>query len=161
MVNNPVSTTSPGQTPGLVVDLDERYCEANGAAYLVHMLLVQKADADTTGEFARQAKRLKAVRLTLSDTGDSAVVFPIDNGLRVTSDLRGSQPVRIFAASRHIPPVTKVRLLGRWLIIGPPSERAFWRLVGDIATRKVRIRGLIRHYASAMRFLWLINLRQG
>lgn len=146
-------------SPGISVELDERFSEANGAAYLVHMLLTQKAEADTSGSFARQARRLKPVRLNLTDTGDSALVYPVGAVLRVTSDLHGRQAVVIDAQSRHIPVVTKVRLLGRWLITGPVKDEKVRGFVGDLLARRVRIKGLVRHYVSAIRFLWLINLR--
>jgi hypothetical protein len=141
------------------VDLDESHGEANGAAYLVHMLLSQKAEADKSGAFAKEARRLKPVRINLTDTGESAIVAPSAAGLMVTSELQGRQKVTIVAESRHIIAVTKVRLAGRWLITGPFKDKKFRGLVGDIAVRKVRIGGLVSHYASAMRFLWLVNLR--
>jgi hypothetical protein len=142
-----------------LVELDERGGEANGAAYLVHMLLVQKAEADPTGRFAAEALRLKPVSLHLTDTGESAAVRATDRGLMITSEPAGHEPVRITAQSGHIIAVTKLALLDRWLITGPVKDKVFQGLVRDIATRRVRIGGLLRHYPSVMRFLWLVNVR--
>ena len=141
------------------IELDETRGEANGAAYLVHMLLAQQAAADQSGAFRRQAVQLKPVQLYLEDTGEGCAVVPTAEGLRVTADADGRPATAIRAASHHVIDVTQVRLLGRVLITGPLGEERFWRLLGDIARRRVVIKGLIRHYANTMRFLWLVNVR--
>jgi hypothetical protein len=141
------------------VQLDETSGESNGAAYLVHMLLSQQIDLDKTGRFPDQALRLKPVKLTLSDTGESCAVVAFDGGLRVTTALTGRYPTAVTAESRHVIDVTKLRLAGRFLITGPLRDKAFWHLLGDIATRKVIIKGLLTHYLNTLRFLWVVNLR--
>ena len=141
------------------VVLDETGGEANGAAYLVHMLLTQKAEADRTGRFAREATRLGSVGLFLRDTGEGAVVARGPEGLIVSSGVQGAHPTRVTAESRHVIDVTKVALAGRYLIVGPLTDRNFWGLVGDLVRRRVVIKGLLTHYLNTMRFLWLVNLR--
>lgn len=141
------------------VELDESTGEANGAAYLVHMLLTQQADADATGRFAKEARRLKPVKLRLTDTGEECAVSSSPAGLRVSSQPEGRYPTSVSAESRHVIDVTKIRLAGRVLITGPLRDKAFWALLRDIATRKVVIKGLISHYANTHRFLWLVNVR--
>ncbi|MEW6470785.1 MAG: hypothetical protein AB1679_00765 [Actinomycetota bacterium] len=144
---------------GCEVTLDERSGEANGAAYLVHMLLTQQAEADQSGRFAREAERLKPVKIFLTDTEEACAVSSVSGGLRITSDLEGRYPTFIRAESRHVIDVTKIRLAGRVLITGPLRDKKFWGLLGDIATRKVVIKGLISHYVNTLRFLWLVNVR--
>ena len=141
------------------VELDESSGEANGAAYLVHMLLSQQIDLDKTGRFPKEAVRLKPVKLTLSDTGESCAVVPSAKGLKITTQFSGKYPTAITAESRHVIDVTKLRLADRYLITGPLKDRSFWALLGDIAKRKVVIKGLLSHYANTMRFLWVVNLR--
>jgi hypothetical protein len=145
---------------GFAVELDETAGEANGAAYLVHMLLTQQAEADRSGRFARQARRLKPVQLALSDTGEDCSVSATPGGLRVTSEVQGRHPTAVRAESRHVLDVTQLRLAGRALITGPLRDRKFWGLLGDIARRRVVIRGLITHYVNTMRFLWLVNVHR-
>jgi hypothetical protein len=141
------------------VQLDESAGESNGAAYLVHMLLSQQIDLDKTGRFPTEAGRLKPVKLTLSDTGESCAVVPFEGGLKVMTVLSGKYPTAITAESRHVIDVTKLRLADRYLITGPLKDRQFWALLGDIAKRKVVIKGLLSHYVNTMRFLWVVNLR--
>jgi len=43
-------------------------------AYLVRIAAVQQAAADTTGAFARQARKLKPVQLVLGDTEESCCI---------------------------------------------------------------------------------------
>jgi hypothetical protein len=148
-----------GKASPFVVTLDEPSGEANGAAYLVHMLLSQQAAADPTGRFAREAQRLKPVKLSLSDTAEACSVAPFDGGIRVSTDVRGRYPTGICAESRHIIDVTQLRLAGHAFITGPLSDRKFWGLVRDIVLRRVVIKGLISHYINTMRFLWLVNVR--
>lgn len=142
------------------VDLDEDSGEANGAAYLVHMLLTQQASADRSGRFAREARRLRPVRLSLCDTNEECSVSTAPNGLRVTDRTEGRHATWVRAESRHVLDVTQLRLLGRALIIGPLGDGTFWRLLRDIALRRVVIKGLIFHYLNTMRFLWLVNVRR-
>lgn len=144
---------------GFGVELDESTGEANGAAYLVHMLLTQQADADASGRFAREARRLKPVKLRLTDTEEECAVSSSPPGLRVTSHPQGRYPTSIRAESRHVIDVTKIRLAGRVMITGPLRDKKFWALLKDIATRKVVIKGLISHYPNTLRFLWLVNVR--
>lgn len=141
------------------VELDESSGEANGAAYLVHMLLSQQIDLDKTGRFPKEAVRLKPVKLTLSDTGESCAVVPSEKGLKITTGFSGKYATAITAESRHVIDVTKLRLADRYLITGPLKDSSFWGLLGDIAKRKVVIKGLLSHYANTMRFLWVVNLR--
>lgn len=143
---------------GFGVELDETSGEANGAAYLVHMLLTQQAEADRSGRFACQARRLKPVKLALSDIGQECSVSAFSGGLRVTSEIRGRHATSVRAESRHVLDVTQLRLAGRALITGPLRDRRFWGVVGDLARRKIVIQGLISHYLNTMRFLWLINV---
>lgn len=147
-----------GDATGFQVELDET-TPSNGAAYLVHMLLTQQAEGDGTGRFAREALRLKPVRLELTDTEEQCAVLPYPGGLKVTADVSGHYPTGIRAESRHVIDVTQLRLAGRALITGPLRSPKFWGLLGDIATRKVVIKGLISHYVNTMRFLWLVNVR--
>ena len=132
----------------------------NGAAYLVHMLLTQQAEADGSGRFAATARRLQPVKLELSDTGETCVVAGCPEGLRVTGggDDGGYANV-ISAESRHVLDVTQLRLAGQYLITGPIKAKQFQTVVKDMAARKLRIGGLVRHYNNAMRFLWLVNVR--
>jgi hypothetical protein len=150
-----------GGATGFEVELDETHGESNGAAYLVHMLLIQQAEADTSGRFAREAVRLKPVKLELRDTGEACAVSAGPQGLRITSHLNNGEkfPTAISAESRHVIDVTQVRLAGRALITGPLRDKKFWGLLRDIATRKVVIKGLLSHYANTLRFLWLVNVR--
>ena len=133
--------------------------DANGAAYLVHMLLAQQAEGDATGRYAAEARRLRPVRLFLTDTGEGCAVTPGPDGLVVTDEGRAPYATEITAESRHLLDVPQLRLAGRYLITGPLRGPRLWSLLRDIATRKVVIKGLIRHYANTMRFLWLINVR--
>jgi hypothetical protein len=132
--------------------------DANGAAYLVHMLLTQQAEADASGRFAREALRLKPVRLLLTDTSEECAIVPGDSGLVVTDQVTGSFPTAIRAESRHLLDVPQLRLAGRFLITGPLRGPRLWGLLADLARRKVVIGGLVSHYLNTMRFLWLINL---
>lgn len=141
------------------VELDEASGEANGAAYLVHMLLSQQAEADESGRFAREARRLKPVRLSLRDTGEECGVSAVSGGLMVTSDIQRRYATAIRAESRHVIDVSQLKLAGRAVIIGPVGSAKFWNLLKDIVTRKVVIKGLVSHYVNTMRFLWLVNLR--
>jgi len=145
---------------GFAVLLDETFDEANGAAYLVHMLLLQQEEADGSGAFARQARRLRPVRLRLTDTGEECSVAASSAGLVVSSDVRGRYATSIAAESRHVIDVTQVRLLGRFVLAGPFRDAKFLGLVRDILVRKVRIGGLLTHYLNTMRFLWLVNVRR-
>jgi hypothetical protein len=124
------------------------------------MLLTQQAEADTSGRFAHEARRLKPVKLFLTDTGEGCSVAPAPGGLLVTSKGEGRHPTFVLAESRHVLDVTQVRLAGRILITGPLRDKKFWRLLRDIASRKVVIKGLLSHYANTMRFLWLVNVRR-
>jgi|GEM_PF-4659926 len=133
--------------------------DANGAAYLVHMLLSQQAESDTSGRFAREAARLRPVKLHLSDTGESCAVTAGPGGLVVTDRVDGAYTTAIDAESRHLLDVPQLRLAGRFLITGPLRGPRLWSLLRDITGRRVVIKGLIRHYLNTMRFLWLINVR--
>lgn len=142
------------------VELDEASGEANGAAYLVHMLLSQQAEGDASGRFARSAARLKPVRLFLTDTGEGCVVQPAGHReLRVTGPDASEAATAISARSGHVIDVTQLRLAGNFLIVGPVSKAWFWALLRDIALRRVVIRGLFLHYFNTMRFLSLVNVR--
>ena len=133
---------------------------SNGAAYLVHMLLTQQAESDTTGRFAATARRLQPVKLALSDTGESCTVAGCPEGLKVTGETNGAVYANVITAeSRHVLDVTQLRLAGQFLITGPVRGKPFQTVVKDMAARKLRIGGLVRHYANAMRFLWLVNVR--
>jgi len=133
---------------------------SNGAAYLVHMLLTQQAEADATGRFAATARRLQPVKLELTDTGETCVVAGCPEGLRVMGGSNGASYANtITAESRHVLDVTQLRLAGQYLIIGPVKAKQFQTVVKDMAARKLRIGGLVRHYGNAMRFLWLVNVR--
>jgi hypothetical protein len=134
--------------------------ESNGAAYLVHMLLMQQGQADTTGRFALEARRLKPVRLSLHDTGEECSVAACPRGLRVTNDTTGCHPTSIRAESRHVIDVTQLRLAGRGLITGPVTDKKLWGLLRDLTGRRIVIEGLVSHYVNTMRFLWLINVRR-
>lgn len=133
--------------------------DSNGAAYLVHMLLSQQAEADSSGRFAAEAGRLRPVKLFLTDTGEGCAVTPGPGGLIVTDEVNGAYATSIEAESRHLLDVPQLRLAGRYLITGPLRGPRLWSLLRDIAGRKVVIKGLLRHYANTMRFLWLINVR--
>ncbi|MDQ1505364.1 MAG: hypothetical protein QOD57_3091 [Actinomycetota bacterium] len=133
--------------------------DSNGAACLVHMLLSQQADGDTTGRFAREAARLRPVKLVLTDTQEACAVVAGPGGLTVTDRVDGRYATAIEAASRHLLDVPQLRLAGRFLITGPLRGPRLWSLLRDIAARRVVIGGLLRHYANTMRFLWLINVR--
>ena len=143
------------------VELDETHGESNGAAYLVHMLLSQQAEADISGRFAKEALRLKPVKLTLSDTVEECSVSATPKGLTITSYLHAGDryATAIKAESRHVIDVTQVRLGGRALITGPLGDKKFWNLLKDIATRQIVIKGLLTHYVNTLRFLWLVNVR--
>ena len=133
---------------------------SNGAAYLVHMLLTQQAEADSSGRFAAAARRLQPVKLALSDTGESCVVAACPEGLKVTGGANGTGYANeITAESRHVIDVTQLRLAGQFLITGPLRGKPFQTVVKDMLGRKLRIGGLVRHYGNAMRFLWLVNVR--
>jgi hypothetical protein len=124
------------------------------------MLLTQQAEADTTGRFAETARRLQPVKLELSDTGESCAVAGCAEGLKVTGEANGRAYANVITAeSRHVLDVTQLRLAGQLLITGPVGGKPFQTVVKDMAARKLRIRGLVRHYANAMRFLWLVNVR--
>lgn len=140
------------------VDLDESK-ESNGAAYLVHMLLTQQSEADPTA-FAKQARRLKPVKLSLRDTGEACSITASPTGLMVANDVDGRFATAVAAESRHVLDVTQVRLAGRFLITGPLGDQMFWGLLRDIATRNVVIKGLLVHYVNTLRFLWLVNVRR-
>ena len=142
------------------VQLDEDSGEANGAAYLLHMLLSQQQEADGSGGFALQARRLKPVHLTLADTGESCVVFAADDGLLVSSSATTRAATSIRAESRHLIDVTQLRLAGRLAITGPLGDRKFRGTVADILRHRLVIKGLIVHYLNTMRFLWLVNIRR-
>jgi hypothetical protein len=143
----------------LTVDLDETSGEANGAAYLVHMLLHQRCVKDDGACLAASVGRLKPVHLTLVDTGDSCTVQSSPTGLRVTSGLCGRPATVVMAESGHIVAVTQLRLLGRVLISGPFRDRKFWQVIGDLIRRRLRVKGLLGHYLNTMRFLHLVNVR--
>jgi hypothetical protein len=143
---------------GCDVILDEQ--GSNGAAYLVHMLLTQQAEADASGRFAATARRLQPVKLVLSDTGETCIVAGGPDGLTVTGGSNGAGYANVITAeSRHVLDVTQLRLAGQYLITGPLKARQFQTVMKDMAARKLRIGGLIRHYGNAMRFLWLVNVR--
>jgi hypothetical protein len=144
---------------GFVVELEDGE-ESNGAAYLIHMLMTQQAEADATGRFAQQARRLKPVKLSLRDTGEECSVSASPVGLRIANDTEGRYLTAVRAKSRHIIDVTQLRLAGRALITGPLRSKKFWGLLRDIALRRVVIRGLLFHYVNTMRFLWLVNVRR-
>jgi hypothetical protein len=133
--------------------------EGNGAAYLVHMLLTQQAEGDTSGQFVATARKLQPVKLELSDTGEACSVSPVREGLKVSADVQGPFANVIRAESRHVLDVTQLRLAGQVLITGPLRAKPFQTVVRDMASRKLQIGGLVRHYANAMRFLWLVNVR--
>jgi hypothetical protein len=155
-----ISVVEVGGVTGFEVELDETSGEANGAAYLVHMLLTQQAEADLSGRFAREARRLKPVKLSLRDTGEDCSVAAFPGGLLIADYSEGRYATSIRAESRHVIDVTQVRLAGRALITGPLGDRRFWGLLRDIAVRRVVIKGLVSHYANTMRFLWLVNVRR-
>ena len=142
------------------VTLDETDGEANGAAYLVHMLLSQKAEADKTGGFAKEAARLRPVGIWLTDTEEGAVVKATPGGLVVESGLNGHNTTTVTATSNHVIVVTKLALLGRFAIFGPPRSKEFKMLIKDLVSRKVVVKGLISHYLNTRRFLWLVNLHE-
>ena len=95
--------------------------------------------------------------LRLRDTGEGCRVEIKDGRLVVSSQDSGSAANVITAESRHILVITKLRLLGR-MVVGP-LDRDMWRLVTDVLSGRVRIKGLVRHYGNAMRFLRLVNVR--
>src|SRR5262245_14517094 len=97
-----VTKASAGVASAFLVELDETGGEANGAAYLVHMLLTQQAEMDTSGRFPKEAHRLKPVKLSLADTGESCAVSRTPRGLRVTSEIEGRFATSITAESRHV-----------------------------------------------------------
>ncbi|HVW31977.1 MAG TPA: hypothetical protein VHL53_05520 [Acidimicrobiia bacterium] len=143
---------------GYEIILDEN--GSNGAAYLVHMLLTQQAEADDSGRFAATARRLQPVKLELTDTGESCVVAGGPDGLKVTGGSNGQGYANVIRAeSHHVLDVTQLRLAGQHLITGPLKAEQFQTVVKDMAARRLRIGGLFRHYGNAMRFLWLVNVR--
>ncbi|MGH8998987.1 MAG: hypothetical protein ACRDY7_06295, partial [Acidimicrobiia bacterium] len=112
------------------------------------MLLAQQADTDSSGRFAREARRLKPVKLRLTDTGEECAIVPAPDGLLVTDRVTRSHPTRIAAESRHLLEVPQLRLAGRLLITGPLRGPRLWGLLGDIARRRLVIGGLVTHYLN-------------
>ncbi|MHB1710604.1 MAG: hypothetical protein ACYCV7_04270 [Acidimicrobiales bacterium] len=98
------------------------------------------------------------VAVSLRDTGGSCVVTNRDGAIVVEAGGGDAAGVRIDGVTRHLVAVTQISMLSPLVPIGLITERPGRGLVRDLARQQLRIRGLLRHYGTTSRFLFLINI---
>lgn len=130
---------------------------SNGAAYLLQMLVSQAIEKSPRR--SQIAGLLSTpVAISLRDTGGNCIVSNYGGEIVVEARNDRTAAIRIEGYSRHLVAVTQVYMPSPLLPVGLIAEQAGRKLLRDIALGRLRIRGLVRHYTTLSRFLFLINI---
>ena len=128
--------------------------EPSGLAEMVAALVEQN--------LARDPSRLASLRpsvvvLEATDAGVAATVRIDERGVRVSDGAAGDAHLRIAADADRLLGLTAAPLRAGFPDLLHPLGRA---VLADVATRRVRIRGLLRQPRRLMRFTRLLSVHE-
>jgi len=131
--------------------------QANGVADIVSMLLGQNfVSFPKRIKTAQRIRRPIGVYSTDTDTACTAVFGA--NGATVANGINGRPSVTVKATVDQILDVSQLEMkAGGLLPVGFFSKRGL-KVLGEIATGKLVVRGLFVHPVTALRFIALVSI---
>ncbi|HAP93338.1 MAG TPA: hypothetical protein DCM26_01785 [Desulfotomaculum sp.] len=130
--------------------------QANGLSGLVHMLLGQNL-LENAGKQKIAQKMNCSVGLYSTDTEQSSTLIFGRDKLIIKNGHVQSMRVVIHANTEHILEVSQVKVIGGLLPVGFFTKRGC-RLIMEILKGKLKIKGLITHPITAIRFIALASV---
>lgn len=131
--------------------------EPNGVASILQMLIGQ--NLANKPELVKVAKRMKRpVAVISTDTDTEATVEFGDNSARVHNGVQGNPSVAIHATVDQILDVSQLKMrAGGLLPVGFFTKRG-GKVLGQIATHKLVVRGLLTHTVASLHTIALVSV---
>lgn len=131
--------------------------EANGVATIVGTLLGQNFESfPERVKFARKIPR--PITIVSTDTETACTIVLGTDETVVFNDVVGRPSVTVYATVDQILDVSQLPMKAGGLIpVGFFTNRG-WRVLKEIATRKLVIKGLLTHTVTALRTIALVSV---
>jgi hypothetical protein len=131
--------------------------EPNGVASILSMLLAQNFSAKP--DMVAVAKRMKRpVAIISTDTETQATIDFGHDGATIYNGVMGSPSVLIYATVDQILDVSQLKMKAGGLVpVGFFSKRG-GRVLGQIVTHKLVVKGLLSHTVSSLRTIALVSV---
>jgi hypothetical protein len=131
--------------------------EANGVANILNMLLMQ--NFANKPELIKVAKRMKRpVAVISTDTETEATLEFGDEGVIIYNGIVGDPSVAVHATVDQILDVSQLKMkAGGLLPVGFFTKRG-GKVLGQIATHKLVVKGLLTHTIASLRTIALVSV---
>jgi len=131
--------------------------EANGVAGILQMLIGQ--NFTNKPELVKVAKRMKRpVAVVSTDTDTEATIEFGRDGAIIHNGIQGDPSVAVHATVDQILDVSQLRMkAGGLLPVGFFTKRG-GRVLGQIATRKLVVKGLLTHTIASLHTIALVSV---
>jgi hypothetical protein len=131
--------------------------DANGVAGILGSLLDENfVNFPDRGRIARRMKRPVAVYSVDTDESTTAAFGP--DGASLQNGTAGKPAVTVKATVEQILAVSELKMVGAGLVpLGFFTKRGL-SVLGQIATHKLVVKGLIRHPLTSLRFIALVSI---
>jgi hypothetical protein len=131
--------------------------EANGVANILNMLLMQ--NFTNKPKLVKVAKRMKRpVAIISTDTDTEATLLFGPEGVVIYNGIVGDPSVAVHATVDQILDVSQLKMrAGGLLPVGFFSKRG-GKVLGQIATHKLVVKGLFSHTVASLRTLALVSV---
>jgi hypothetical protein len=131
--------------------------EANGVANILNMLLMQ--NFANKPDLVKVAKRMKRpVAVISTDTETEATLEFGDDGVIIYNGIVGDPSVAVHATVDQILDVSQLKMkAGGLLPVGFFTKRG-GKVLGQIATHKLVVKGLLTHTIASLRTIALVSV---
>ncbi len=132
--------------------------DANGVANILQMLLTQNfANKPNLVKVARKMKR-RPVEIISTDTDAEATLRFNEDGVCIFNGTVGKPKVRVYATVDQILDVSQLKMKGGGLLpVGFFTKRG-GRVLGQISTHKLVVKGLLSHTVASLRTIALLSV---
>ncbi|MGY2876471.1 hypothetical protein ACVW00_003661 [Marmoricola sp. URHA0025 HA25] len=131
--------------------------DANGIAGVVATLLSQNLEAFP--DRIRLARKLtRPVTISTTDIDSTCTVTCGSSAVMISNDVVGKPSVTVTATVEQILDLSQLKMKASGLLPVGFFTRRGGRILGAIATRSLKVRGLITHPVTALRVIALLSV---